>query len=227
MKNNTYIISLGGSLIVPPSGIDWKFLKEFKKLILSEVKLGKKFFIIAGGGNTCRVYNEALYKITKPSAKNLDWLGIQACALNAELFRIVFNDMAFSKVIKPDENIKTNKKIIIGGGWKPGRSSDYGTTKIAEINKIKNIINLSNFDYVCDKDPKKHKNTKIIKEINWKNFQKIVGTKYAPGASWPFDPIATKNAKKLNLNVAILNGKNLPNLKNFLNNKEFKGTLIS
>lgn len=222
------MISLGGSLIVPPSGIDWKFLKKFKKLILSEVKLGKKFFIIAGGGATCRNYNEAVCKITKTSQENLDWLGIQASRLNSELIKNIFGKTAYQEVItNPTKTIKTNKKIIIGAGWKPGWSTDYVATKMAESNKAETVINLSNFDYVCDKDPNKHNDAKIIKEISWKNFQKIVGTKWTPGLSAPFDPIATKNAKKIGLTVAIMNGKNLPNLKNFLNNKKFKGTLIS
>ena len=43
MNKNTYIISLGGSLVVPPAGIDWEFLKGFRRLIISQVKKGKRF----------------------------------------------------------------------------------------------------------------------------------------------------------------------------------------
>lgn len=47
----TIIISLGGSLIVPDQ-IDTNFLKDFKTLVLSNVAKGKKFVIITGGGKT-------------------------------------------------------------------------------------------------------------------------------------------------------------------------------
>ena len=45
----TFVISLGGSLIVPDS-YDVDFLKKFKSLIESYVKKSYKFVIICGGG---------------------------------------------------------------------------------------------------------------------------------------------------------------------------------
>lgn len=45
----TIIISLGGSLIIPEE-LDVEFLKGFKELILSHVAQGKKFVMITGGG---------------------------------------------------------------------------------------------------------------------------------------------------------------------------------
>jgi len=41
----------------------------------------------------------------------------------------------------------------------------------------------------------------------------------------PFDPIAAKEAERLKLKVVII-GKDINNLKNILENKNFKGTLI-
>ena len=64
-KSEYYVISLGGSLIVPKTGIDWKFLKNFRKLIIKEIKKNKKFIIIAGGGNTARDYQPAAGKVAK------------------------------------------------------------------------------------------------------------------------------------------------------------------
>ncbi len=229
MENkNTYIISLGGSLIVPPSGIDWKFLKEFRKLILSEINKRKKIFLISGGGVTCRNYNEAANKVIKIDPEDLDWLGIHSSRLNAHLLRTIFRKSAHPKIIKnPTIHISTKKNLIIGGGWKPGWSTDYVATKIAEEYDVKTVINLSNINYAYDKDPKKYKSAKKIKNINWKDFRKIVGNKWTPGLNAPFDPIASKKAEQLGLKVVIMNGKKLSNLKNFLNNKEFKGTLIN
>ena len=41
----TIVISLGGSLIIPDQ-IDIGFLKDFKEIILEQVRFGKKFIII-------------------------------------------------------------------------------------------------------------------------------------------------------------------------------------
>ncbi|MEK7664972.1 MAG: UMP kinase, partial [Patescibacteria group bacterium] len=121
---------------------------------------------------------------------------------------------------------KTEKKIMVGAGWKSGWSTDYVSVLSAKTNNIKTIINLTNIDYVYDKNPKEFSDAKSIKEISWPDFRKIVGDKWSPGLSMPFDPRASKLAEKLKLKVVIINGKNLERLKNFLNNKPFIGTTI-
>jgi uridylate kinase len=88
------------------------------------------------------------------------------------------------------------------------------------------IINLTNIDYVYDKDPNKFKDAKPFKEISWKDYLKLIEQKWIPGLSAPFDPIASKLAQKFKFKVVILNGKKIKNLKNYLENKKFTGTII-
>jgi len=227
MNNKKIIISLGGSIIVPESGIDWEFLKNFRELIIKYIKKDYKFFLISGGGVTARNYIKAADNIVKVTDNDKDWLGIHSTRLNAHLLRTIFYDFAYKEIIKnPTIHFSTNKKIIIGGGWKPGWSTDYVATMIAQEYEIKTIINLSNIDYVYDSDPKISKQAKKIKETNWTNFRKLVGNKWKPGLNMPFDPIASKKAQLLNLKTIMLNGKNLNNLKECLDGKNFIGTII-
>ncbi|MDD5291049.1 MAG: UMP kinase [Patescibacteria group bacterium] len=227
LKKNTYIISLGGSLVVTPEGIDWKLLKGFRSLILEEVRKGKRFFIIVGGGVTCRKYNEAARKTAKVSQTELDWLGIYSGRLNARLLKTIFGPIAYPEIITdPIAPLSAKNKIIIGSGWKPGWSTDYVATVMAREHKAKTVINLSNIDYVYTADPRKYKNAKPIKEMNWQNFRKLVGNKWNPGLNAPFDPVASRLAQKLGLEVIIMDGKKLGNLKNYLGGKQFKGTVI-
>lgn len=226
-KPQTCILSLGGSLIAPPSGIDWRFLKKFRALLLSQIKQNKRFFIITGGGATCRIYNQAAKKIMKPTAEDLDWMGIQTTHLNAHLIKTILRPYAYQEIIKdPVVKIKTKKMIIVGGGWRPGWSTDFDTTTIAKEYGVKTLINLSNIDYAYDKDPRKFKDAKRITKISWPEFRKLVGDKWSPGMSTPFDPIASRQAEILKLRVIILNGKKIKNLRNCLNNEKFKGTVI-
>jgi len=227
MEKDTYVISLGGSLVVPPAGIDWKFLKKFRILILDQIKKGKRFFIIVGGGATCRKYNEAARKITKVSQAELDWLGIHSTRLNAYLLRTIFYDIAHPEIIKnPTIHMGGKEKIFIAGGWKPGWSTDYVAIMLAKKYRIKTVINLSNIDYVYTRDPKKYKIAKPIKEISWPGFRKIIGNKWGPGLHAPFDPVASRLAERLGLEVIIMNGKKLDNLKKYLAGEKFKGTII-
>jgi len=228
MANGSYhVLSLGGSLIVPKSGIDWIFLKKFRSLIIKQIQTGQKFIIIAGGGTTCRHYQQAANKVAKLQPVDIDWLGIHASRLNAHLLRTIFFDIAHPVVVKdPTRKIKTNAKVIIGAGWKPGWSTDYDAVMLAKTYGASMVINLSNIDYVCDKDPKKFSGAKKITEITWPDFRRIVGDKWVPGLSKPFDPIASKLAAELGLKVIIMNGKKIGNLEKCLAGEKFLGTTI-
>ncbi|MDO8740049.1 MAG: UMP kinase [Candidatus Woesearchaeota archaeon] len=222
----TTVVSLGGSLIVPDS-IDVGFLKNFRALVLGFIKKNNKIIIVCGGGNVNKKYNTAAKQITDIDDDDLDWLGIACTKLNAELVRCIFSDHAYEKVVNnPTEKIKTNKRIIVASGWEPGHSSDYDSVLLAKNFGSKTIINLTNIDYVYDKDPTKFPDAKPIKEMTWKDYRKIVGDKWTPRLNAPFDPIASKEAERLGIKVMIANGKNLDNLKNILDEKEFIGTLI-
>ena len=222
----TVVISLGGSVLAP-SYIDTAFLNKFRKLILGLVKNGRRFVIILGGGETAREYMSAASKIVRLTHEDLDWLGIHATRLNAQLLRNVFRGHARPKVIRnPKEKVKGKEKVIIAAGWKPGRSTDYIAVMLAKNFGAKTVINITNTDYVYDKDPNKFPGAKPLKSVSWGHFRKLMGVKkWSPGLNTPFDPVAAKAAEKGKLKVAIM-GKNLNSLEDFLQGKLFKGTVI-
>ena len=224
MTKETIIISLGGSLVVPDD-IDLGFLKNFKHT-LQKYLGNKRFFIIVGGGKIARVYQKALLEFGGQN-KDRDWIGINITRLNADIIKQMFVSNVYPKtIVDPNIKVKTNKDIIVGAGWKPGWSTDYDAVLIAKNHNVKTIINLTNVDYVYDKNPSQFPDAKPLKEIDWKSFERIVGDKWNPGLSMPFDPRASKLAAKLKLKVIMINGKNLERLEDFLNNKPFIGTTI-
>ncbi len=232
-KDDLIIISLGGSLIVP-NQIDWNFLKNFRKLILKYTRKGKKFVIVTGGGNTARQYQQAANKITRLTRDDQDWIGIHSTRLNAHLIKTIFRRIAHPRInknpctkAKIEDHFAHGEKIMVAAGWRPGWSTDYVSTILAQRLGAKTIINLSNIKYVFNKDPKKFKKAEPIKKINWKNFRKIIGNKWDPGLNLPFDPIASQNAQKNNMRVIITEGRNLSNLEKILTGKsDFVGTVI-
>ncbi len=221
------VVSVGGSLIVP-DGIDTDFLTRFKTLILEKTQQGLSFSIIAGGGKTARRYQDAAAVVTPLSPTDLDWIGIHATRLNAQLLRNIFVGHADSEVItNPTVDIDVDASIIIAAGWKPGFSTDYDAVLIAKNLGAKRVVNLSNIDYVYDSDPKKNPNAKKIEKISWAEFRKIIPDHWDPGLSSPFDPIAAKEAEAIGLEVAIMNGARLAEFSNYLDGKPFTGTVIS
>ncbi len=221
------VVSVGGSLIVP-DGIDTDFLMHFKTLILEKVQRGFTFSIIAGGGKTARRYQDAAQAVTPLSRQDLDWIGIHATRLNAQLLRNVFVGYAHQQIIRnPTIDIEADEPIIIAAGWQPGCSTDYDAVLMAKNLGATRLVNLSNIDYVYDCDPRKNQNAKKIEKISWPAFRKIIPTEWSPGLSSPFDPIAAKEAEAIQLEVAIINGTKLEAFSNYLDGKPFIGTIIS
>ena len=224
--SETIIVSVGGSLIVPDQ-IDVIWLSSFKKLLEKYIKKDFKFIIICGGGKIARNYQQAARQLGELQSEDLDWLGIHSTRLNAHLLRTVFKNYANPRVIKdPTKKLLFKERVLVAAGWKPGCSTDYDAVLFSKNIGSKKLVNLSNIDYVYSKDPKKFKDAKPVEKISWKEFRKIVGNKWNPGLSAPFDPIASSEGEKLGLEVAIMNGKNLKNLENYLQGKEFIGTIV-
>jgi uridylate kinase len=120
---------------------------------------------------------------------------------------------------------KAIEPVVVGAGWKPGWSTDYDAVLVCEDYGAKTIINLSNLQKICDKDPKKFKDAKEIDKITWKDFRKLVGDKWIPGMHAPFDPIASKKAQELGIKVVFM-GKDFDNVKKYFNGEQFVGTII-
>lgn len=222
-KKETFVLSLGGSIICPNT-VDVGFLRNFRKLILENK--GKRFIITCGGGKLARNYISYANVINKLHSVDNDEVGIMATRLNAELVRGIFSDYAHKKVVyDPDERVKFDN-ILITAGNKPGTSSDFDAVLLAGTYGAKEVINLTNVDYVYDKDPKKYGGAKPFRELTWGEFRKLVGGQWKAGMNSPFDPIASKAAEKEGLKVVVLNGRNLKNFDAYLKGKPFKGTII-
>lgn len=227
MKNKIVVLSLGGSLIIPKTGFDVKFIQGFKKIILDKIKKGFRFIIVCGGGATARNYQSAAREVSELVSEDIDWIGIHTTRLNAHFIRTIFRQWANPVVIKnPTKKINWTEPILVGAGWKPGCSTDYDAVLVAKTYGAKEIINLSNIEYVYDSDPRENPKAKKLKKINWHNFRQIVGDKWIPGANLPFDPIASREAEKLKMRVVVMSGSNLSEVKKAIEGKGFKGTVI-
>jgi uridylate kinase len=227
-KREYVVVSVGGSLIVP-NELDSDFLSNFRDLILKKIGENLSFFIITGGGRTARRYQEAAHAVRGDlEREDLDWLGIHSTRLNAHLFRTLFSEHAQARIVKnPTRRVSDQSDIVIGAGWKPGWSTDYCAVLAAKQLGAKKMVNLSNIDYVYDKDPKKNPDAQKIEKISWREFRTLIPSEWDPGLSSPFDPVAAKEAEHLKLEVAVINGHKLEEFDKYLSGESFVGTIIS
>ena len=229
-QQETIVMSVGGSLIVPGQ-IDTDFLSKLKDFITDQTtNNGRRFIMIAGGGRTARNYQDAAAAVTELKADDLDWMGIHATRLNGHLLRTVFRDIAHPVMItNPDDvqDIPGSPAVVVASGYRPGCSTDLRAVQIAQLVGATKVINLSNIDYVYTADPRTNPEATKIEKSTWSEFRALIPSDWDPGMSAPFDPIAAKAADENGIEVAIINGMKPEALADYLSGDEFLGTLIS
>ena len=227
------VLSVGGSIVAPDKP-DFDFLDKFSKTIRTWLSqdLSRKLIMVIGGGAPARDYQNAYRKVCDLRKKNInndeaDWIGIMATRLNAQLVKAVFEDLCPNPVVYDPTAVDDFRgQILVAAGWKPGFSTDNDAVVLAERFSGNLVVNLSNIAKVYTDDPKKNPEAKPIDSISWEDFIKIVGTEWVPGKNTPFDPIASQRAQKAGIKVICAAGKDIENLENILNGKDFKGTVI-
>lgn len=223
-----YIIDLGGS-IVNGGRLEPSFLKEFGEFVKEYIAKGKSFGIIVGGGTLCRTYQDILKENFTVNNEDLDVIGIRATKLNAELVRLMLKEYAYPCVIEtPYGEIKEGHfRVVVFSGWKPGWSTDYVSALVAKRFESKKVISLSSIAGVYKKEGGIIKEGEILPRLTWDEYEAMIERSWTPGMKLPFDPVATTYAKENAMTVVVLDGRNLQNARNYLEGRDFKGTVIS
>lgn len=233
---STYVIKLGGSILSrsKDTRIDFDYLDKLADLLKSFIESGDKFIIVVGGGFLCREYQQ-LMKDNKSDIKNinLDYIGIAAINLNAEMIKSYLQEYTDDKVIKYSDinatgDITINKGIQICAANEPGHSSDVDSVIMAKRINAKTIFRLTDVDGIYDKDPSEHKDAVKFASLTWDKYFEILGIdNFVPGGHYPIDPIASKMSKDLGITIKLMQGVDLDNLGNALREEHFNGTTVS
>jgi uridylate kinase len=228
MKKEVIVLSLGGSLIIPEE-VNLSYLKEFKKAILKNIRK-HKFVIVCGGGSVARKYISALREMGTDE-KLQSFSGISATRMNARFMNYFFD-------LNPEEGIThtldllkkyiSKQDVVFCGAleYKPDQTSDSTAAQIASSLKC-SFINLTDVPGLHDKNPKEHKNAKLIPKISWADFNRIIEKiKFKPGQHFVLDQNAARIIMKNKIPTYII-GKDMKEFDNLLRGKKFKGTVIA
>jgi len=227
MEKKVIVISLGGSLIVPDQ-IDLVFLNKFKEVI--EKNTDKyKFVVVCGGGSVARKYISALRESNKSEFLQ-SMAGISVTRLNARFMTYFFGKDASQGIphdMKQVKNLLTKHDIVFCGAlrYAEKQTSDSTTAKLARFFNT-DFINLTAVNGLFTKNPLEHKDAKFIPRITWKElWRRASKMTFKPGQHFVIDQHAAKIILDYKIRTYIL-GKDMKNLDNLLNNREFKGTII-
>lgn len=231
----TTVLSLGGS-IVAPEGPDAAFVSAFAALAREHLAADpeRRLILVVGGGGPARLWQKAYREATASQAAAVqaasdaqDWIGVMATRLNAQLVKAVLGELCPQEVVIDPSAISIFRgRVLVAAGWKPGFSTDYDAVLLAERFGAGRLLNLSNIAKVYTADPRVDPNAKPIDRVGWAEFRGLVGDEWVPGKNVPFDPIASRHAEEIKLEVICAAGRDLPNLRAILEGLEFVGTVI-
>jgi len=223
------IFDVGGSIVAPDKP-DVTYLRDFLNFLNSwlESDSSQRAIIVVGGGGAARMWQGALKELApRSSSETLDWIGVMATRLNAELVRGLLGMLCPDPVVTdPSGNFPFSGRVLVAAGWKPGFSTDYDAVILAERFRLDRIIVLSNISQIYDEDPSANRFAKAISKLTWDQYRNLSGSEWKPGVNIPFDPIASERASAAGLKVICTAGADLENLAAILAGKKFIGTVI-
>ena len=236
----TTVLSLGGS-IVAPEGPDAAFVADFAALVREHLAGDpeRRLILVVGGGGPARTWQKAFRDVVardvaardaspgEAAADAQDWIGIMATRLNAQLVKAVLGELCPQEVVIDPSAVSVFRgRVLVAAGWKPGFSTDFDAVLLAERFGAGRLLNLSNIAKVYTADPRLDPAAKPIDSIDWAGFRALVGEDWVPGKNAPFDPVASRRASELGLEVVCAAGRDLANLRAILEDRPFVGTVI-
>lgn len=221
---NTIVVSVGGSVVLSDeANVD--FLRQLVALLK---KVGKQYrlFVIVGGGAIARRYIQ-LGRELGFDEDTLDLIGIDVTRVNA---RIITNMLGMSNKEIPrttDEALDLDYPIVVMGGTDPKHSTDTVGVELAEKTHAARFVNATNVDGIYDKDPKKFKDARQLKEVTIDNLIAQYGTTWGTAGKNIFmDEPALAIIKRAKIPTFVVNGKRLDQLEKAMTGKPFDGTII-
>lgn len=221
------VVSIGGSVLIPEKD-DAKYIKALADM-LRDVSKEVEIMVVCGGGKVSRYYSKT-GKELGGTTYQLDELGIGVTKVNAKLLDIALGDAGIGKVPQTAEECASERhigKVPVMGGTEPGHTTDAVAAMIAKACDADRIVNASNVDAVYTDDPRTSPNAKRLDKITIDDLEEIVYDEHDACRSSVFDPLGVKIAKEHRIDILMVDGRDLVELKNAILGKEINGTFVN
>jgi uridylate kinase len=200
-------ISLGGSLLT--KNMEASSYRRYADVIKRIWVAGHEVVVTCGGGRPARQFITIAKELEAPRDLQ-DNLGILSTHVNALLLIAALGDAADPHIHRKADDIRRHRgdKILVGGGHKPGSSTDYRAAIFAEAIDADLIINATDVAGVYDKNPKTNPDAKKLTTLTYSELERIIkaNTRQAPGEYGLFDLKAVKLAARLGTPLVFVDG---------------------
>jgi len=230
----TRVATLGGSLLRPEVEDRHEWLIELCKAVNDVISSGYKLALVIGGGAPAREGIELAKPILNTNTEALDRIGIAATRLNATIVAEALveagNDVAPLIPINIQDAVEysENHAIVVMGGTEPGHTTDTVAIQLAKELGAECCIIATNVGHVYSSDPRKNEHAKKFRKMTHQELLEIVGPAEHrnAGRSAVIDPIGASIAKEAQMNLAVLDGRDIERLRAALNGESFEGTNV-
>jgi len=200
-------ISLGGSLLT--KNMEASSYRRYADVIKRIWEAGHEVVVTCGGGRPARQFITIAKELDAPHNIQ-DNLGILSTHVNALLLIAALGDAADPHIHRKADDVRRHRgdRILVGGGHKPGSSTDYRATIFAEAINADLIINATDVAGVYDKNPKTNPDAKKRTTLTYRELERIINanTRQAPGEYGLFDLKAVKLAARLGTPLVFVDG---------------------
>ncbi|MCL2296139.1 MAG: UMP kinase [Methanomassiliicoccaceae archaeon] len=227
MNKEKVVVSIGGSILIPGKD-DSEYIKKLAKMI-KEASKTVQIVIVCGGGKIARYYANTGSDLGGTTYQ-LDMLGIGATRLNAQLLAISLGDLSSTDIPVTAEDASsrsTQDNVVIMGGTVPGHTTDAVATMIAREMRADRVVNATSVEAVYSDDPLKNPDVKRFSKLTIDELKELVYKEHGAGRSSVFDPLGVKIAKDEKIDILIVDGRNLDELRNAVLGKEIRGTYVN
>ncbi len=223
---DSVVVSIGGSILVPGNN-DAEYIARLASM-LKELSGSVRLAVVCGGGKTARYYAETGGELGGDTYQ-LDILGIGATRLNAQLLALALGDMPDQVPVTAEETASKAEvgRIAVMGGTEPGHTTDAVAMMVASCMDADRVVNATSVDAVYTDDPRKNPDAERIPEMTIGRLGEIVYKEHGASKSSVFDPLGVKIAAEKNIDIMIVDGRNLEELRKAILGEKFDGTFVN
>ncbi len=226
MIGKKVVVSIGGSILIPGND-DSAFISKLAEMI-KEISDSVQLVVVCGGGKIARYYTVTGAELGGTDYQ-LDLLGIGTTRLNAGLLALALGDLSCMEIPLTAEDAASKSvegKVVVMGGTVPGHTTDAVATMIARELGADRVVNATAVPAVYSDDPRKNPDAVRYSELTIDQLGDLVYKEHGAGKSSVFDPLGVKIAKEEGIDILMVDGRDLEDLKSAILGLPIKGTYV-
>lgn len=219
------VVSIGGSVLIPGNN-DSDYIARLAEM-LNSVKGSVQLAVVCGGGKTARYYANTGRELGG-SEYDLDIMGIGATRLNAQLLGLALGDMPERVPETAEETAAAAVpgRIAVMGGTTPGHTTDAVSAMVARAMGADRVVNATAVDAVYTADPRVDPSAERIERMTIERLGEIVYKEHGASKSSVFDPLGVEIARECRIDISMVDGRNLAELRKAILGQPFSGTFV-